>query len=70
MKIKKTEAEGQRAFLVNIRRTEGHTWQGDITWIAKKNTAHFRSALEMIKLIDSAIGGETAPSFQKEETDE
>ena len=66
MKIKKTEAEGERAFLINIRRTEGYTWQGDITWIASKKTAHFRSALEMIKLIDSAIGSEPLNTFSEE----
>ena len=33
------------------------TWQGSISWTEKGVTKHFRSALELLKLIDSAIEG-------------
>ena len=42
-------------FTVQITSAEGATWQGSVTWAEKKQTANFRSALELIKLMDSAV---------------
>ena len=33
------------------------SWQGSIRWLEEKQEQHFRSVLEMIFLIDSALGG-------------
>lgn len=43
------------AFLVRIEQQEHATWQGTVTWANRKRTAHFRSVLELIKLIDSTL---------------
>lgn len=42
-------------FIIDIMETQGHTWQGHIEWIEMKKEENFRSALELIKLIDSAV---------------
>lgn len=42
-------------FTVQIQYRENATWQGKILWVEEKQTSHFRSALEMLKLIDSAL---------------
>ena len=42
-------------FIINIKETQNDTWQGSIQWIEGKKEENFRSALEMIKLIDSAL---------------
>lgn len=44
-----------KAFVVNIDNTEDGTWHGRITWLATNETVCFRSAFEMVHLIDSAL---------------
>ncbi|MBO5565044.1 MAG: hypothetical protein J5935_05460 [Lachnospiraceae bacterium] len=41
-------------FIVKIQRRENFTWQGEVTWVEKKETKFFRSALELLKMIDGA----------------
>lgn len=42
-------------FIVQILNCRNAAWQGRITWLEAKKTQNFRSALEMIRLIDSII---------------
>ena len=42
-------------FVVEIKDTENKTWQGSITWTDIGRTEYFRSALELMKLIDSTL---------------
>ena len=40
-------------FVIHVSHCDNATWQGEVTWAdANKN---FRSALELIKLIDGAL---------------
>lgn len=41
-------------FVVHIQFRQNATWQGSITWVEKDKTQNFRSALEMLKLMDEA----------------
>ncbi|MFU0831662.1 MAG: Type II toxin-antitoxin system HicB family antitoxin [Oscillospiraceae bacterium] len=41
-------------FLVHIKFRQNASWQGSITWVEKEKTQNFRSALEMLKLMDEA----------------
>lgn len=41
-------------FLVTIEFREHATWQGRITWAEKNKSICFRSALEMMRLLDEA----------------
>ena len=43
------------SFVVRIQGAENSTWQGSLLWADKKLKQNFRSALELIKLIDSAL---------------
>lgn len=43
------------SFVVVIKDSQNGTWQGTIEWIDKNKKECFRSLLEMIKLIDSAL---------------
>ena len=47
---KKTET-----FILNIYNRQNATWQGSVTWVEKKEKQQFRSALELLKLIESAL---------------
>lgn len=44
-----------QSFVVEVKSRENHTWQGTITWVEEKRKENFRSALELIRLMDSAI---------------
>ena len=48
-----------QSFVVEVKSQENHSWQGTITWVEGKRTEHFRSALEMIRLMDSTLGNES-----------
>lgn len=43
------------SFLIVVKDTQQETWQGTIEWVEQNRKQSFRSALEMIKLIDSAL---------------
>lgn len=54
---------GRKAsFIVRVTSRQNATWQGSISWTEKGVTKHFRSALELIKLIDSALDDEEVKS--------
>lgn len=42
-------------FIVKIMNTQNSTWQGSVTWVEEQRTQNFRSALELLKLIDGAM---------------
>ena len=42
-------------FVVHIKCCENATWQGNVTWAEENKTENFRSALELIRLIDGAL---------------
>ena len=43
--------------IVKIINNQNSTWQGSITWVEEQKTQNFRSALEMIKMIDGVLDG-------------
>ncbi len=50
--------KGEKAtFVVRIQYRQNATWQGQVTWAEKNKTINFRSALELLKLIDSTAEG-------------
>lgn len=53
----------QSTFIVEIKDTQSQSWQGSVTWVESKKKCPFRSALELIKLIDSVVGNEDENIF-------
>ena len=47
--------EKKETFIVHILGQQNETWQGDVTWVGENRTENFRSLLELIKLMDTAI---------------
>ncbi len=43
-------------FVVNVQYRQNASWQGTIKWLEGDKEATFRSALELIKLMDSVVG--------------
>lgn len=42
-------------FIVKIHECQNATWQGSVLWVEEQQEQYFRSALELLKLIDGAI---------------
>ena len=42
-------------FVVNVCYCENGTWQGYVVWTDRNRKDYFRSALELMKLIDGAL---------------
>ena len=53
---KKRVQTKEQTFIVDVKSTQNDTWQGAITWTQEQKKVAFRSTLELIRLLDSAIG--------------
>lgn len=53
--LPKPEQEVIATFTVKVLFRQGASWQGKISWSEGKEEMSFRSALEMVKLMDSAL---------------
>lgn len=42
-------------FIVKIDHCQNETWQGRVVWADENKTEYFRSALELMQLIDGAV---------------
>ena len=42
-------------FEISVKFMQNSTWQGQIHWVEKNKKQNFRSALEMLKLMDEAL---------------
>jgi len=45
-------------FEITVKFKQNSTWQGQIHWIEKNKKQSFRSAMEMLKLMDEALSDE------------
>lgn len=45
-------------FIVKILQTQNKSWQGMVTWADKNETQCFRSALELMHMIQDVVGPE------------
>ena len=52
--LEETPVGKKATFVVQVMYRQNATWQGQVVWSEKNETKQFRSALELIKLIDSA----------------
>lgn len=54
-------------FIVQILYQQNSTWQGTVKWVEAQKSQQFRSALELIRLLDNAVGVPAeAPAFEDE----
>ena len=42
-------------FVIHVSHCDNATWQGEVTWAEANKKKSFRSALELIRLIDGAL---------------
>ena len=56
------EKRGEKAtFVVQVQFRQNATWQGTVTWAEKNETRHFRSTLELLRLMDQSLGEQQDP---------
>ncbi|MCR5669491.1 MAG: hypothetical protein K6G10_00650 [Butyrivibrio sp.] len=47
-------------FIVKVEYCQHGSWQGKVVWAEENRSIRFRSALELIKIMDSAMNPQTA----------
>ncbi|MGI6151571.1 MAG: hypothetical protein ACOYIR_06430 [Christensenellales bacterium] len=55
-------------FVVRVMFRQNATWQGTVSWVEGNKTQHFRSMLELIHLLEDALGTEEV-SWSNEATE-
>lgn len=45
-------------FVVHVNKTENDTWQGQVTWADRDEKLNFRSAMELMSIIDAALNSD------------
>ena len=45
-------------FVVHVNKCETDTWQGQVTWADRDEKLSFRSAMELMSIIDAALNAE------------
>lgn len=54
--VERIEVMGEKnTFVIQVRCQQNATWQGSVHWVENEQTQHFRSALELIRLMDEAL---------------
>lgn len=55
------------SFVIKIKDEQHETWQGSMLWVEENKKYNFRSALELIKLMDEALGGKSEEDLEQED---
>ena len=55
----------RQGFVVEILYQEHATWQGKITWVNENKTQNFRSAMELLRLIDSTMDNDAHRTWEE-----
>lgn len=53
--MKKCNSSEKNTFIVKIDHCQQGSWQGKVIWAEGNRSERFRSALELIKLMDEAV---------------
>lgn len=48
----------EATFVVHINKCENDSWQGQVTWADRDEKINFRSAMELMNIMDSALDSE------------
>lgn len=49
----------KKTFIVDIYDTNNQTWQGTVEWIQEQKKQSFRSVLELLQLMETAVNEDT-----------
>ena len=60
----------QGTFIIRVEQRQHSSWQGRVTWVEEGKTENFRSALELLKMIDGALDNSDIKEDAEEENQE
>ena len=63
--LKRTPGNNGETFVVRIEHCCNGTWQGKVIWVEENRTERFRSALELLRLMDETIGANRQLSLER-----
>ena len=55
-KEKQNTNTSENSFLVSIKYRQNSSWQGTVQWVETGKIQNFKSCLELVRLIDMAVG--------------
>ena len=55
LETRREAGSGKGTFEISVKFMQNSTWQGQIHWVERNQKQNFRSALEMLKLMDEAL---------------
>lgn len=58
----------KQTFIVEIQDTQYDSWQGSIEWVQSRKKQAFRSTMELLRLIDSAVTHDRDDSWRGKES--
>ena len=57
-------------FTIRVQHRQHSSWQGRVTYLDENQTVYFRSALELMKIIDSTLDGTRHPENGEKKSEE
>ena len=54
--MRQRKEKDSNTFVIKIVNQQNANWQGSVTWTEEQKVQNFRSALELLKLINGALG--------------
>ena len=63
--MRQRKEKDSNTFVIKIVNQQNATWQGSVTWTEEQKVQNFRSALELLKLINGALGENSGGSHEK-----
>ena len=48
----------EATFVVRVNKCENGSWQGQVTWADRDEKLNFRSAIELVSIMDGALNSE------------
>ena len=56
-------------FVIRVQHRQHSSWQGRVTWLEEDKSVYFRSALELMKIIDGALDQAEQASVKEQDED-
>lgn len=53
--MKMADNKKEATFVVRVNKSENGSWQGQVTWADRDEKISFRSAMELVSAIDTAL---------------
>ncbi len=52
------EEKKEATFVVHVNKTNNSSWQGQVTWSDRDEKINFRSAMELMGIMDAALNAD------------